>query len=121
MKVLTKSDLLTRAGMHVHSGAHLRMQVLELPAAMAPPWPMHHGELLIVCLVGQCELRVADSTVLLGPADQALIESESFSLCSRAAAGSTIVQLVWMPGPNPCESCVGRWAPELGYEPKKGA
>ena len=66
----------------------------------------YHGELLIICLVGGCTVMTEKQSADLREGDQVLLcDGEPFRVDRRAADDAAVVQLVWMPGPNPCRTC----------------
>ena len=93
-------------GRHFASGPHLRIQVVRLSAGdggreYRQP---RHGDALAICLQGQARIEGEAATCDLDERDQALLsDGEAFRL--QALNGEALVQLIWSPGPNPCQEC----------------
>jgi hypothetical protein len=110
MKRWTHAQLVSEgAGRHLASEAHLRVQVVSVPAAREPPpgelFSGYHGELLVLCLQGRCRVDIGASTLELDAHDQALlVDGEPFRILGTDADGA-LVQLIWTPGPTPCRAC----------------
>jgi len=110
MKHWTNAQLTSESvGRHLASEAHLRAQIVSIPASDERTsdalFSGYHGELLILCAKGSVRVRTGESTTVLEERDQALlIDGEPFRV-DRADGHDAVVQLIWTPGPTPCRAC----------------
>jgi homogentisate 1,2-dioxygenase len=105
MKRFAREDLLRSDGSHITSEPHVRMHVTsvtqEHPSDL---FENYHGELLLIVLKGRCAVVSSTEQHHLNQGDQALlVDGEAFGL--RTDEDEALVQFVWMPGVNPCETC----------------
>ena len=65
----------------------------------------HHGELLVICLKGRCRVETEGSGIDLAELDQALLlDGEPFRVVGIDNQDA-VVEMIWAPGPNPCQVC----------------
>jgi len=122
MEPLLRARLLDHhGGRHLASEPHIRIQVLPVRARSEDDGSLfaeYHGELLIHCLDGACRVRTASDRVELAAGDQVLlVDGEPFRI-DHVEDHEGVVQLIWAPGLNPCQTCWennGRF-----YGPPKG-
>ncbi|MBI5627909.1 MAG: hypothetical protein HY953_03235 [Candidatus Rokubacteria bacterium] len=96
-------------GRHFASEPHLRIQVRRIPGTSTEQrqslFGAYHGELLAICLKGRCSVETANTGLVLGEMDQALlVDGEPFRIVGIDIEDA-VVELIWAPGPNPCRFC----------------
>ncbi len=70
------------------------------------PWPVGHGELIVICLSGGCKVRIDQAAHVLREGDQIMIEEGERCSLAGLDAKRTILQLVWLPGiSGACKHC----------------
>lgn len=83
------------------------MQVLPVPEGRTSGdlFGNYHGELLVNCIDGACVAVTARNRIRLEQGDQVLFTDREPFKIDGAPDTAGVVQLVWMPGPNPCRAC----------------
>ena len=109
MESLSQSHVLASEGRHLASEPHLRIQVRRVPGTAHEQrrdlFGGYHGELLVICLKGQCRIETGSSGLDLAELDQALlVDGEPFRLLGTGVEDA-MVEMIWAPGPNPCRTC----------------
>ena len=105
MEVWTSDYLLRKAGQHIASEPHIRVQILEISSSL-PGGYSYHGELLLLILRGTCAVRTEKEDRMVNVGDQVLLaDGEEFKIALLNEDSPVIVQMVWAPGMNPCKVC----------------
>ena len=105
MEVWTSDYLLHKAGQHIASEPHIRVQILEISSSL-PGGYSYHGELLLLILSGACTVRTEKENRTVNVGDQVLLtDGEKFEIALLNEAFPVIVQMIWTPGMNPCKVC----------------
>jgi homogentisate 1,2-dioxygenase len=105
MEIWTADHLRQKAGQHIASEPHLRIEIQEVTSSMRLD-TLYHGELLVLILHGSVNVRTEKGLQKVSPGDQILLsDGESFELILRDEHSSVTVQMIWTPGLNPCEVC----------------
>jgi len=110
MESLTRPRLLDfDTGRHFASEPHLRIQMMRVPGTRQEQhkdlFAAYHGELLVICLKGQCRIETEKSGLDLAELDQALlVDGEPFRVVGTNDEDAA-VEMIWAPGPNPCRAC----------------
>ncbi len=96
---------------HLISESHVRIQVLNIDSSISEEFfKIEHGELVILLLSGVATLKVHTNEILFERGDMAvLVKGDSFSIRPQSDDLVIKVQLIWAPGPNPCEDCSERY------------
>lgn len=105
MEVWTAGYLLRKAGQHIASEPHIRVQILEISTSLSASYS-YHGELLLLILRGTCALRTEKENRIVNVGDQVLLTAgEKFEIALPNDSSTVIMQMIWTPGINPCKVC----------------
>lgn len=99
MKTWLHETLVHSVGRHIHSGPGARIQVLQPPNTLPRLWRIPKGELIIIALRGPIGVHTEAGVTILEESCHALLAAgESFDLCQLRPDGTSVVELIWMPG-----------------------